>query len=188
MWFASSTITPSSSRPHARVFNRLPGVLVDDVKHVRQPLLRRFLRLPPDQFLGHRRGRQTRPSVSVVRTASPMLASVIVQPPCAAPESSRAFSSATRRAVVSSTRRRASSSASLPLGQQVPGDLREVLGVPGLVVQRADDDVGPEPGAVLPHPPALVLEAAHRSGAAPVSLVGRLPASMSPLAGRRREK
>ncbi len=42
---------------------------------------------------------------------------------------------------------------------QVPGDLQEAPDRAGLVAQGGDDDVGPEAGAVLAHPPALVLDA-----------------------------
>ena len=46
----------------------------------------------------------------------------------------------------------------LPPCRQVTGDLEEPSGAARLVPQGGDDDVGPEPGAVLAHPPALVLE------------------------------
>src|SRR5688572_12016112 len=51
----------------------------------------------------------------------------------------------------------------LPL-RQVAGDLRERDQFSILIAQRRNDDVRPEPRAVLAHSPAFILEAAFPSG------------------------
>src|SRR5262249_28306078 len=65
----------------------------------------------------------------------------------------------------------------LALGQ-VPGDFREAAQLALLVAQGGEDDAGPEEGAVLAYPPALVLEAP--LGPSDRQLVGR-PAAVDGL-------
>ncbi|CAA9552899.1 MAG: hypothetical protein AVDCRST_MAG79-2843 [uncultured Thermoleophilia bacterium] len=50
--------------------------------------------------------------------------------------------------------------------REISGDLREAAQPTVVVAQGGDDDVGPEPRAVLPHAPALVLDAPHGHGLA----------------------
>ncbi len=106
--------------------------------------------------------KSTRPSASVLMTASPMLASVT----CSRSRCSwisRAFSSAA--ATGNGFFRQASGVflRVLPVGH-IPGNLRETPVVAGLIAQRCNDDVRPKPRAVFTDAPALVLEPSFGAG------------------------